>query len=67
MLKDVKRMLSEKFKMKDMGKLRHFLGIDFEQTGGVVKMSQERYVRKLLDRFGMQDCKSRETPCEPKF
>lgn len=35
-------------KMKDMGKLKHFLGIDFEQTDGEVKMSQERYVRKTL-------------------
>lgn len=24
-------------------------------------------MRKILDRFGMQDCKSRETPCEPKL
>ena len=66
-LGNVKGMLTERFKMKDMGKLRHFLGIDFEQANGVVKMSQERYVRKILDRFEMQDCKSRETPCEPKL
>lgn len=66
-LRNVKRMLTERFKMKDMGKLRHFLGIDFEQEVGVVKMSRERYVKKILDLFGMQDCKSRETPCEPKL
>ena len=30
-------------------------------------MSQERYVNKILSRFGMQDCKSRETPSESKF
>lgn len=29
-MKNVKRTLTERFKMKDMGKLRHFLGIDFE-------------------------------------
>lgn len=66
-LKNVKRMLTERFKMKDMGRLKHFLGIDFEQSEGLVKMSQERYVRKILDRFDMQNCKSRETPCEPKL
>ena len=66
-MKNVKRMLTERFKMKDMGKMQHFLGIDFEQTDGVVKMSQERFVNKVLDRFGMQDCKPRETPCEPKL
>lgn len=64
---DVKRMLTQRFKMKDLGILKHFLGIDFEQTNGQVKMSQERYVKKILERFEMQNCKSRETPCEPKL
>lgn len=53
--------------MKDMGKLRHCLGIECEQADDVVKTSQGRFVKRILDRFGMQDCKSRETPCEPKF
>lgn len=66
-LKDVKKMLTEKFKMKDMGRLKHFLGIDFEQTDSEVKMSQEMYVNKLLERFEMKDCKPRETPSESKL
>lgn len=66
-LKSVKRMLAERFKMKDLGRLNHFLGIDFNQTEGQVKMSQKRYVNKILERFEMQDCKPRETPCEPKL
>lgn len=66
-LESVKGMLTERFKMKDMGRLKHFLGIDFEQTEGLVKMSQEKYVNKILERFDMQNCKSRETPCELKL
>ena len=66
-LMDVKKMLTERFKMKDLGRLKHFLGIDFSQTEGQVKMSQTRYVNKILERFGMQDCRARETPCEPKL
>ena len=66
-LNRVKGMLTERFKMKDLGKLKHFLGIDFDQTDGNVKMSQKRYVNKILERFEMQDCKSRETPCEAKL
>lgn len=31
-LKTVKGMLTARFKMKDMGKLKHFLSVDFEQT-----------------------------------
>lgn len=32
MMRDVKGMLSEKFKMKDLGMLKHFLGINFSQS-----------------------------------
>ncbi len=66
-LRNVKEMLTAKFQMKDLGKLKSFLGIDFQQSDHCVKMSQERYVGKILDRFDMQDCKPRATPCEPKL
>jgi len=41
LLCDVKQMLNAKFKMKDLGKLSYFLGIDFEQNDGFVKMNQK--------------------------
>ena len=66
-LKEVKQMLAGKFKMKDLGCLKHFLGIDFCQTNGCVKMSQERYTNKVLQRFNMQNCRTRETPCDQKL
>ena len=30
--------------MKDMGPLKHFLGIDFRQSEGEIKMTQKRHV-----------------------
>ena len=66
-VKCVKRMLTERFKMKDLGRLNYFLGIDFSQSEGQVTMTQERYANKILSRFGMKDCKPRETPCESKL
>lgn len=60
----VKEMLGAKFKMKDLGKLRHFLGIYFTQTNGEIKMNQKRYITKILERFDMTHCKPRSTPCE---
>lgn len=65
-LEQVKAMLSSRFKMKDLGKLKHFLGIDFSQTDECVTMSQQRYTERILKRFDMQDCRTRETPCEQK-
>jgi hypothetical protein len=66
LLSDTKEALKSRFKMKDLGRLSYFLGIDFEQHDGVVKMNQKRYLCKVLERFQMQDCKPRSTPCEPK-
>lgn len=45
-LKTVKELLTARFIIKDLGKRKHFLGIDFEQTEDYVKMSQERCVEK---------------------
>ncbi len=58
-MKVTKDMLTARFKMKDPGKLRHFLGIDFEQSNNCVTMSQAKYVEKILERFNMHDCKPR--------
>ncbi len=66
-LRRVKDMLTERFQMKDLGKLRHFLGVDFNQSDNCVRMSQAKYVTKILQRFNMQDCKPRSTPCEQKL
>lgn len=56
-VKSVKTMLTERFKMKDLGKLNKFLGIDFKQSEGQVTMTQEMYVNKILSRFGMPECR----------
>lgn len=66
-LKEVKEILSERFKIKDLGQLKHFLGIDFNQSDGFVKMTQEKYTDKILQRFDMQNCRIRETPCKQKL
>lgn len=62
--KMLKKMLGDKFKMKDLGKLKSFLGIDFTQTKSEIKMNQKRYIQNILERFDMSDCKARSTPCE---
>ena len=60
-LEQVKTMLSTRFKMKDLGRLKHFLGMDFSQSDGCLKMSQGKYVGKILK------CRTRETPCDQKI
>lgn len=50
--------------MKDLGTLSSFLGIDFERGTDYITMSQSRYLSDVLIRFGLNDCKLRNTPCE---
>ena len=49
------------FKMKDLGELNHFIGIDFDIMQRCVKMNQKRYIGRVLERFDMSKCKPRTT------
>lgn len=67
LLSDVKEMLKRRFKMKDLGPLKHFLGIDFSQSKDKIMMTQKRHIEKMLAKFGMSECKPRFIPCEKKL
>ena len=58
----VRDKLMEIFKMHDLGPLKFALGIKFDQEDGTVKLSQQLYVDKMLEKFSMQDCKPTNTP-----
>jgi hypothetical protein len=58
----VKYILHDRFSMMDMGPLHLFLGIEINHDAFRIKISQAKYVRDLLDRFHMTDCKSTPTP-----
>jgi hypothetical protein len=58
----VKRILHDRFFMKDMGLLHFFLGLEISQDASGIKLSQAKYARDLLEIFQMTDCKSAPTP-----
>ena len=64
---DVKCALSNPFKMKDLGCLSYFLGIDFLFSDGCIEMHQARCIEKVLERFNMSDCKPKVNPCDPSI
>lgn len=63
-MNETKSLLSNRFKMVDLGDLKWFLGIDFKITKDSITMSQETYLRNVLHRFDMKDCKGCKTPCD---
>ena len=66
-MNSVKNALKEKFKMKDLGKIGIFLGIEFSHENNIITMSQSKYFTKLLDRYGMSECKPKYSPCDPNM
>ncbi len=66
-LSKVKQTLEHRFKMKDLGQVSLFLGIEFEHDVNKLCLSQAKYINRILDRFGMLDCKPKSTPSEMKM
>ena len=53
-----------KFEMSNLGLMHYFLGIEIVQSAGRIFISQKRYVRTFLGKFGMKDCNPINTPSE---
>ena len=55
-------MMSEEYQMSMMGELKFFLGFQIHQQRNGVFISQEKYLKDVLRKFIMQDCKDVKTP-----
>ena len=55
--------------MKDMGAAKQILGMSImrDRSEGTLKLSQEKYIGKLLEKFSIQDAKTRSTPLAAHF
>ena len=61
---DLKTNLANHFKMKDMGILHYCLGVSVTIKDGVLQISQEQYIGKILRKYKLQDCKTVSTPMD---
>eukprot|EP00253_Pinus_taeda_P030894 PITA_30894 len=61
------RELASKFEMEELTLMHYFLGLEVWQRASEVFVSQGKYIVKILERFGMVDCKSVTTPMELNF
>ncbi|KAJ0480735.1 putative RNA-directed DNA polymerase [Helianthus annuus] len=66
-IEKVKISLQENFKIKDLGMLRYFLGIEVLYSADCVCLSQRKYCLELLNEFGLLGCKPVTTPIEQSF
>jgi Reverse transcriptase (RNA-dependent DNA polymerase) len=59
---DIKQDLKQKFDIKDLGKLKYFLGIEIAHSQKGLFISQRKYVLKEIGKLG---CKPISTPIDP--
>ncbi|KAI3707507.1 hypothetical protein L6452_26097 [Arctium lappa] len=63
-IQEVKNYLQSRFKIKNLGVLKFFLGIEILETKKGVCMSQRKYCLELLNDFGYLGCKPISTPMD---
>lgn len=65
----LKSVLSENFKLKDLGEVRKCLGlnININKSKQELRVNQKHYILYLLEKFGMLDVKPISTPIEPRL
>jgi hypothetical protein len=54
--------LRKVFEVRDLGEPVLYVGIEFSLEPGVVRLTQASYVRRLAQKFGMADAKSKRVP-----
>ena len=61
---DIKKALSDKFEMKDLGELHYFLGVKViqDRKKGTIWIGQPVYTENILQKFGMENAKPISTP-----
>ncbi|GJT20107.1 ribonuclease H-like domain-containing protein [Tanacetum coccineum] len=62
-----KVFLKSKFMIKDLGKLKYFLGNEVVDTDKGICLNQRKYVLDLLSEYGMLACKPAKTPLMSKL
>ncbi|XP_075083829.1 uncharacterized protein LOC142167796 [Nicotiana tabacum] len=61
---EAKHVLHQKFKLKDLGELRYFLGIEVLRSKAGVILNQRKYVLELIFDMGLSGAKPVITPME---
>ena len=52
-IQDIKKFLSDKFKMKDLGKIKEYFGInvEYDYYKNKMKLSQTKYIESLVRKY----------------
>ena len=59
------KLMGSEFEMSMIGELNFFLGLQIKQTSNRTVIHQQKYVKVLIKRFGMESAKTIDTPISP--
>nr|GEV21737.1 hypothetical protein [Tanacetum cinerariifolium] len=62
--KSFEKLMKDKFQMSLIGELTFFLGLQVKQKKDGIFISQDKYVAKILRKFGLTERKSASTPID---
>ncbi|KAL6321590.1 hypothetical protein AAG906_024591 [Vitis piasezkii] len=60
-----KNSMKLEFDMTDLGKMKYFLGVEVLQNSEGIYISQRKYAKEVLERFGMEKSNSVKNPIVP--
>lgn len=52
-----KEDMKNEFDMSDLGLMSYFLGMEVHQSSNEIFIYQSKYVRDMLNKFGLNECK----------
>lgn len=61
---DVKEFLRSEFKLKDLGKVKYFLGLEIARSPEGISICQRKYALDLLEEQGLLEAKPVSTPID---
>ncbi|KAE8731176.1 Detected protein of unknown function [Hibiscus syriacus] len=64
LINDLKNLLNKRFKMKDLGELKYFLGFEIMRSKEGILINQRKYALELIEESGMSGSKPARTPFE---
>lgn len=64
LIEETKAKLNQTLKMKDLGELRFFLGIEFARSSKGILMHQRKYALELISETGLGNAKPAVTPID---
>jgi hypothetical protein len=56
------KMMANKFEMSMIRELSYFIGLQIKQLNNCTFISQDKYIKDMLKKFGMEDAKGISTP-----